>query len=111
MHYKPADETAGSGFVGPWADTLSRRNKLYPPTNISTASFPRRTYSIHGIEMAPPRGSAAYKKKDGTLALSKDGQTVAWTPVAPSGSQPAVVLHVSKITSEYLFNLSFFEKS
>lgn len=52
--------------------------------------------------MAPPRGSAAYKKKDGTLTLSKDGKTVAWTPVAPPGSQPALVLHVSKITSEDL---------
>lgn len=60
--------------------------------------------------MAPPRGSAAYKKKDGTLTLSKDGQTVAWTPVAPPRSQPALVLHVSKITSED-FELSFFGKS
>lgn len=51
--------------------------------------------------MAPIRGSAAYKKKDGTLALSKDGQTVAWTPVVPPGSRPSVVVHVSKITSQY----------
>ena len=50
--------------------------------------------------MAPPRGSAAYKKKDGTLALSKDGQSVSWTPVAPSGSKPALTLPLPIITSE-----------
>ena len=51
--------------------------------------------------MAPPRGSAAYKKKDGTLALSKDSQSVSWTPVAPPGSKPALTLPVSTITSEH----------
>lgn len=50
--------------------------------------------------MAPPRGSAAYKKKDGTLALSKDSHSVSWTPVAPPGSKPALTLSVSSITSE-----------
>ena len=50
--------------------------------------------------MAPPRGSAAYKKKDGTLALSTDSQTVSWTPIAPKGSKPALTLPVSSITSE-----------
>lgn len=50
--------------------------------------------------MAPPRGSAAYKKKDGTLALSKDGRSVSWTPVAPPRSEPALTLPVSTITSE-----------
>ena len=50
--------------------------------------------------MAPPRGSAAYKKKDGTLALSKDGQSVSWTPVAPPGSKPALTLPLPIITSE-----------
>ena len=50
--------------------------------------------------MAPPRGSAAYKKKDGTLAVSKDGQSVSWTPVAPPRSDPALTLVVSNITSE-----------
>lgn len=49
--------------------------------------------------MAPPRGSAAYKKKDGTLAVSKDGQSVSWTPVAPPRSEPALALPVSSITS------------
>lgn len=50
--------------------------------------------------MAPPRGSAAYKKKDGTLALSKNSQSVSWTPVAPPGSKPALTLHVGGITSK-----------
>lgn len=49
--------------------------------------------------MAPPRGSAAYKKKDGTLAISKDGQSVSWTPVAPPRSEPTLTLPVSLITS------------
>lgn len=50
--------------------------------------------------MAPPRGSAAYKKKDGILAVSKDDQSVSWTPVAPPGSKPSLTLPVSSIDSE-----------
>lgn len=50
--------------------------------------------------MAPLRGSAAYKKKDGTLAISKDGQTLSWTPVVPPRSEPALTVPVSSITSE-----------
>ncbi|MCJ1391081.1 RNA polymerase II transcription factor B subunit 1 [Xylographa bjoerkii] len=49
--------------------------------------------------MAPPRGFAAYKKKDGILALSRDLQSVSWTPTAPPGSQPAVTLSVKNITN------------
>ncbi|KAI4191801.1 MAG: hypothetical protein LQ348_003410, partial [Seirophora lacunosa] len=49
--------------------------------------------------MAPPRGSAAYKKQDGTLAISKDGQSVLWTPVTPPGSRPALTFAVSAITN------------
>ncbi|MCJ1356568.1 MAG: RNA polymerase II transcription factor B subunit 1 [Icmadophila ericetorum] len=49
--------------------------------------------------MAPPRGFAAYKKKDGTLAVSTNGQSVLWTPTAPPGSKPAVTLAVSTITN------------
>ena len=51
--------------------------------------------------MAPLRGSAAYKKKDGTLAISKDGQSISWTPVAPPRSEPALKVPISTITSEY----------
>ncbi|KAL9594920.1 MAG: hypothetical protein Q9219_006751 [cf. Caloplaca sp. 3 TL-2023] len=49
--------------------------------------------------MAPPRGSAAYKKQNGTLAVSKDVQSVSWTPVAPPGAQPALTFLVSAITN------------
>ncbi|KAI4215904.1 MAG: hypothetical protein LQ351_001892 [Letrouitia transgressa] len=49
--------------------------------------------------MASPRGSAAYKKQDGTLAISKDGQSVSWTPVTPPGSKPALMLSISTITN------------
>ncbi|KAL8803857.1 MAG: hypothetical protein Q9182_002913 [Xanthomendoza sp. 2 TL-2023] len=49
--------------------------------------------------MAPPRGSAAYKKQDGTLAISKDGQSVSWTPVAPPGSKPTLTFPLSAITN------------
>ncbi|MCJ1474250.1 RNA polymerase II transcription factor B subunit 1 [Lambiella insularis] len=49
--------------------------------------------------MAPPKGFAAYKKKDGILALSRDLQSVSWTPTAPPGSQPAVTLAVKNITN------------
>ncbi|KAL8827717.1 MAG: hypothetical protein Q9191_003015 [Dirinaria sp. TL-2023a] len=49
--------------------------------------------------MPPPRGSAAYKKQDGTLALSKDNQYVSWTPVVPPGSQPVVTMPISSITN------------
>ena len=52
--------------------------------------------------MAPPRGSAAYKKQDGTLALSKDNQTISWTPAVPASSKLAVTFHVSNITSKSL---------
>ncbi|KAL8946890.1 MAG: hypothetical protein Q9222_006775, partial [Ikaeria aurantiellina] len=49
--------------------------------------------------MAPPRGSAAYKKQDGTLAISKDGQSISWTPVTPPGSKPSLTFPVSAITN------------
>ena len=55
---------------------------------------------LHGVDMAPPRGSAAYKKQDGTLAISKDGQSVSWTPVTPPGSKPTVTFPLSTITSQ-----------
>ncbi|KAL8900279.1 MAG: hypothetical protein Q9192_001151 [Flavoplaca navasiana] len=49
--------------------------------------------------MAPPRGSAAYKKQDGTLAISKDGQSVSWTPITPPGSKPTVTFPLYTITN------------
>ena len=48
----------------------------------------------------PLRASTLYKKQDGTISLSKDWQTVLWTPVAPSGSPPSLKIKVSDISSE-----------
>lgn len=47
--------------------------------------------------MAPPSSAASYKKKDGTLTLAKDEQTLTWNPAAagPAGLNIAV----STITS------------
>ncbi|KAI2794790.1 General transcription and DNA repair factor IIH subunit tcf-29 [Penicillium oxalicum] len=47
--------------------------------------------------MASPSGAASYKKKDGTLALSPDEQTLTWTPTAPG--QPGVNITISGITN------------
>ena len=49
--------------------------------------------------MAPPRGSATYKKQDGTLSLSKDHATLQWTPVTPPGAKPLLEIPVSAITN------------
>jgi transcription initiation factor TFIIH subunit 1 len=49
--------------------------------------------------MAPPSGAASYKKKDGTLTLSQDEQTLTWNPAAAG---PAVLnIAVSTITSKH----------
>src|SRR5947208_434784 len=49
--------------------------------------------------MAPARGSASYKKKDGTLAVSSDEKSVSWTPVAPPGAPAALTITISSITN------------
>ncbi len=54
--------------------------------------------------MAPPMGSASYKKKDGTLALSDDIRTVLWTPLAPPGGPAVLSFGVSTITSQLPLN-------
>ena len=49
--------------------------------------------------------STIFKKKDGTLSISKDAQSVLWTPVAPPGAKPQVVIPISSVTSmEALMN-------
>ncbi|KAE8348011.1 hypothetical protein BDV28DRAFT_144537 [Aspergillus coremiiformis] len=48
--------------------------------------------------MAPPSGSAAYKKKDGTLTMSQDRQSIAWIPAA-GGATGAITLPVAQITN------------
>ena len=50
--------------------------------------------------MAPPSGSAAYKKKDGTLTMSQDRQSVSWIPAA-GGASGTITLPVAQITSAY----------
>lgn len=48
--------------------------------------------------MATPRARAAFKKKDGIIAISSDQVSVTWTPVG-AGS-PTVALTIANITSE-----------
>lgn len=49
--------------------------------------------------MTSPRGSASYKKRDGTISISNDRQLVHWAPVAPPESKPALTIPVTSITS------------
>lgn len=49
--------------------------------------------------MAPIKGAAAYKKKDGTLAISPDQQSVQWLA---HGSDKAVAIPVASITSMFM---------
>ncbi|KAH0559444.1 hypothetical protein GP486_004042 [Trichoglossum hirsutum] len=44
------------------------------------------------------KGSASYKKKDGALSLSRDAQSVTWTPSPSAGSAPLTIA-VSNITN------------
>ncbi|KAL2819415.1 hypothetical protein BJX63DRAFT_381943 [Aspergillus granulosus] len=48
--------------------------------------------------MAPPSGSAAYKKKDGTLTMSPDRQSVSWIPAA-GGASGTITIPVSQVTN------------
>ncbi|KAB8070860.1 hypothetical protein BDV29DRAFT_180111 [Aspergillus leporis] len=48
--------------------------------------------------MAPPSGSAAYKKKDGTLTISQDGQSISWIPAA-GGATGTITLSVAQVTN------------
>lgn len=50
--------------------------------------------------MATVQGAAAYKKKDGLIAISNDQTAVIWTPAAPGA--PAVSIRVVDITSTTL---------
>lgn len=64
-------------------------------------------YFVLSVNMATPRGSAAYKKKDGILVVSKDGQSVSWIPAAPPDSKPVLTLPVSSITSKSIYCFTF----
>lgn len=54
--------------------------------------------------MATPSASASYKKKDGTLTVSKDHKSISWIPAA-GGAGSAVTVPVQNMTSMY--HLSF----
>lgn len=49
---------------------------------------------------SPPSGSAAYKKKDGTLVMAQDRQSVTWIPAA-GGASGTITISVSHITSAF----------
>lgn len=50
--------------------------------------------------MAPPSGSAAYKKRDGTLTISDDSLSISWVPSA-GGTSGSITLPVGHITSMF----------
>lgn len=52
--------------------------------------------------MALPKGRAAFKKKDGILAITDDQAAITWTPL-PGTGQPTVSLSIANITSEPSF--------
>ncbi|ORY64252.1 TFIIH p62 subunit domain-containing protein [Pseudomassariella vexata] len=49
--------------------------------------------------MATPRGTAAYKKKDGIITITDDKKTVIWTPQTAPGGPPAVSLEITNVTN------------
>lgn len=55
-----------------------------------------------GDSSRPPSGAAAYKKKDGVLAMSEDRGSVSWVPAAGGGKNGTVTISVGNITSMYL---------
>ncbi|PSR83113.1 TFIIH p62 subunit domain-containing protein [Coniella lustricola] len=48
--------------------------------------------------MALPKGKAAFKKKDGILAITDDQASITWTPL-PGTGQPTVSLSIANITN------------
>jgi hypothetical protein len=59
--------------------------------------------------MAPPtvaslvRGSATYKKKDGTLSISRDQKSVQWLPLGAREPDKAMSIAVANISSRWSF--------
>ncbi|KAK8086156.1 BSD domain-containing protein [Apiospora phragmitis] len=49
--------------------------------------------------MAIPRGTAAYKKKDGILTVTDDQKTIIWTPQANPSGPPGITLAISNVTN------------
>ncbi|WEW60732.1 RNA polymerase II transcription factor B subunit 1 [Emydomyces testavorans] len=46
----------------------------------------------------PVSAIASYKKKEGTLAMSADGQSISWTPKVPSSAVTRFAIQVASIT-------------
>lgn len=70
----------------------------------------RLNLPLRQLTMASVKGSASYKKKDGSLLLLKDAVT--WTPAAPPGAPASLSIPIPTITSESLVELSHvFKKS
>jgi len=58
--------------------------------------------------MAPPaQGLAVYKKKDGTLSISKDEKSIQWLPLKADGGGATVTIAVADITSRFTRLLRF----
>ena len=49
--------------------------------------------------MSVPRGTAAYKKKDGIITITDDYKQVTWTPNTAPDGPPTVSMTVSDIAS------------
>jgi TFIIH p62 subunit, N-terminal domain len=47
------------------------------------------------------KGLAAYKKKDGTLSISKDQRSIVWLPVGARDADKSVSIPVASITSTW----------
>jgi transcription initiation factor TFIIH subunit 1 len=47
------------------------------------------------------RGSAAYKKKDGTLSISKDQASILWIPIQSRDATSSVTINVTDIISRF----------
>lgn len=49
--------------------------------------------------MAPPQGAAAYKKRNGVIAISRDRKSVSWSPDQPPDAAPVLVVSAASITN------------
>lgn len=55
------------------------------------------------------KASTSYKKKNGILALSKDGKNIAWTPDLPADAAPYLTIAIIDIVSKFVnFRLIYF---
>jgi hypothetical protein len=69
--------------------------------HISTGSDAGGTVPLR-LTMAPSiKGLAAYKKKDGTLTISKDQRSIVWLPIGGGDNDKNVSIAVANITSTF----------